>query len=1012
MNYAVLKFYLRACAFLTLICFTCNSVLYSAPALPSVASVASHPATPFIIHIQDAHSDPTAQRDIARILQDLQERENVDLVLVEAASGALDAQYLQWTQSPELNRSMAERLTEMGEMSGADIYLARHGNSVPIVGIETPALYRSNLEAFKNVWAQEKQTTDWLAGSGQRLHLEIGRLGNATLRSLLKVYLGWKESEPDVAAVFRVLCPSPSQSRGRGIKGEGVLGENSQPDYPSLIRYLRLHEEASGIRSERAWGEWAILQQKYSLDSNWQKKFFADQLAENPRYALEKLYALIAPKGFQFKQYPQLVKYLRSRIYQYEIVPANLNRELNQWMEELFREAAHTEQEKELVSRISGFRQLRKLLRLEMTREEWDSFCHSERSEESGLRHLDSSPALRRTQNDRKYFFDAAINFYHLAVLREEAFVQNIETLIRQHRAQKVVVITGGFHAQAMAKQYRKRHYPFRLITPRVGSASQTLYVRTLMGRSAKAPATSELASVPQAVSPVTAASLGVDRARRGRLLELLAQRLTQPITTETLMGYLRAPMFLPDGCSLITQIKNIRTGQARFVRHTLRLKDQLLIQYAVETKQWGTLTRAQRNLLVTSMQNQTPVEISQQSGRRRDAVSQSVRAALRRLRKNIAPHDSETIRRAHQFLSEHLGVTDAPQIQAALTEVFTLPPHRMSTTSAKGSSLGRKVSQVAIAASLGSGPVKIKLGQKHGFDLDYGTGIVFDVAAGNSQEAMYHFLRNIGLSTDNIIRCSFVVVGCNAGSVSMAAPDADSLKVALGSGTLSFVALTIVYQISGALSLLTIPLLPYEDDQYNIMIPWLFTHILLPLIYKTIFDIKEPLKGIALSSIKGASHGNRLVQPAAIDTVNLDELKEITIENNHSTADAHSLGEAERSQVVEELIDGDGPTTGASLGQMVNAVLHQLRQRGVALDDPEAFRRFLTGRERAGRGDIRGMLPVIIDVARGLPAEKDNRHLPPINSEPQRVVSRGAEAMIIRFQGQAIQRQPIAFAA
>ncbi|MBI4397687.1 MAG: hypothetical protein HY586_01005, partial [Candidatus Omnitrophica bacterium] len=378
------KPYLRSSAFFTFIFFTANALLYGEVS-PGVSLPDASSGPPLIYHIQDAHSDPAAQRDIARIIRQLKESQHIDLVLVEAAVGKLDAETLQWTARRGVNQKMARRLTEMGEMSGADIYLSRHGNSLPFVGIESAALYRANLNELKKVYSRQSEISQWLKATEEKLEARISRLANQGLLRLLRTQLGL-DRLTHLKSLLRKL-PAKDMNPIR---------------YASLVRYVRLNEEAGSVSSGKAMSQWQTLEKKHRLSGEWKEKFFGNRLKKNPRFELEKLYALLSDsaQGFDFKQYPDLVKYLRARIYQYEINAQELGREIEGWLEDQIRGAARRPEEKAVASQIHNFRLLRKLLRLELTRKEWLSFPRKRESSDFRFVSMPKSLDSRFRGND------------------------------------------------------------------------------------------------------------------------------------------------------------------------------------------------------------------------------------------------------------------------------------------------------------------------------------------------------------------------------------------------------------------------------------------------------------------------------------------------------------------------------------------------------------------------------------------------------------------------------------
>ena len=86
-------------------------------------------STPFILHIQDAHANPSAQKNIARILEWLNAQRADSgkardwVVALEGVKGTIHPEYLDFFKDlNEVNNDLVNGLVEKGELTGAEIY--------------------------------------------------------------------------------------------------------------------------------------------------------------------------------------------------------------------------------------------------------------------------------------------------------------------------------------------------------------------------------------------------------------------------------------------------------------------------------------------------------------------------------------------------------------------------------------------------------------------------------------------------------------------------------------------------------------------------------------------------------------------------------------------------------------------------------------------------------------------------------------------------------------------------
>src|SRR5690349_16416318 len=115
----------------------------------SVFKPKSPSGKPFVIHIQDAHAQPAAQRNIRNLLQYLHDKHQVRHVAVEAGHGNLEPGRLNLFPSAEINPQLADYLIDRGEITAGEHCAASHAGS-RVSGTEVAAVDRESSQIFKN----------------------------------------------------------------------------------------------------------------------------------------------------------------------------------------------------------------------------------------------------------------------------------------------------------------------------------------------------------------------------------------------------------------------------------------------------------------------------------------------------------------------------------------------------------------------------------------------------------------------------------------------------------------------------------------------------------------------------------------------------------------------------------------------------------------------------------------------------------------------------------------------
>ncbi len=259
------------------------------------------PGSPFIVHIQDAHSNPEAAQNIASILNYLSEKHPAMVIGLEGAAGALHSEYLNFfSDYPEANLAVINDLKQKGELNGADLFLLGKGrpsgreiqvgnisleygslSSVKppeVRGVETAELYLEDLRIFRDLLSKQDEMQVLLNPIRSRLEKESSQKLNGELRNFLKERSRRKEGRFGLSAQAG-LSMTPARSRGLGapssqadpnlqayanylckqvLKFLGIDLSDSieQLRFPNLMRVQRISQAQQKFDAEKIKAEW------------------------------------------------------------------------------------------------------------------------------------------------------------------------------------------------------------------------------------------------------------------------------------------------------------------------------------------------------------------------------------------------------------------------------------------------------------------------------------------------------------------------------------------------------------------------------------------------------------------------------------------------------------------------------------------------------------------------------------------------------------------------------------
>ncbi|MBI4431287.1 MAG: hypothetical protein HY587_06220 [Candidatus Omnitrophica bacterium] len=109
-----------------------------------------------VIYIQDAHTNYSAQRNIAAIVDKFVADYGIRLVSVEAAQGEIETELFRAFPIPEATERVMDKLLRKGEIGGPQYASITGRTPFDFVGVDRAALYKKNLNEFLSVLADRE----------------------------------------------------------------------------------------------------------------------------------------------------------------------------------------------------------------------------------------------------------------------------------------------------------------------------------------------------------------------------------------------------------------------------------------------------------------------------------------------------------------------------------------------------------------------------------------------------------------------------------------------------------------------------------------------------------------------------------------------------------------------------------------------------------------------------------------------------------------------------------------
>lgn len=469
-----------------------------------------------MIHINDAHANPSAQVHIAEILKVLH-REYPSLVIgVEGAVGPLHPEYYDLVPGyPEAGDAVVADLLEKGELSGAELFGWLHyrdtggRRTVRIEGLEAPRLYRANYGAYLALADAREDIHRALSAIRDELDREGSRILDPELRDFLRERRRLKEGKyslalgaggsSDLAAYLKLL----SEKVSRLLKID-LADPVEQFRFPHRARFQKIQQIAKDAEEGRARDEWKQLKERLSKNAS---KADLEILARvdpvlNPerpevpgagpapklrRVWVRQLHRMAVGRGLRLEAFPHFVGSLMTPVYLEEIDAEAFFEEIAKLEEALIRTLTKSYPEERFLRRIKDAELLEKLLSTGLTEREHEIY-----QMRRGLIHrwLARSMQKNASVGDLAVWIRTAEDFYRAAKARDRALAARLlERAGPKGRAGVAVLVTGGFHRTGIGEILGEWKIPHAVVLPVAGDPGHAAsYEKVMTGKNAEAP--------------------------------------------------------------------------------------------------------------------------------------------------------------------------------------------------------------------------------------------------------------------------------------------------------------------------------------------------------------------------------------------------------------------------------------------------------------------------------------------------------------------------------------------
>lgn len=437
-----------------------------------------HGTMPLVVHIQDLHTNPEGQLNLASILEVLITNYGLNLVCSEGAEGEVDTSSVSSFPDYEVREKTARLFINSGELTGEEYLSITKYPDLPIWGIEDKDIYFKNIIEFNKIMRLSPETQAFTRQVQEALERLKPRMYSKELLEIDAKEREYEENKVEIDEYLDYLL-------GLGQVWREQIFASSK--YKNIALFKETFELEKNVNQDKVIKEsqGLLLKLKGTLDER------GDKSEREKLFTKASLFKDQKISPFSFYSYMDTLaqRYLRDYLGRYpnlfafvvylEKINSLDSVQLFQEIEELTYEAKDflsvSENQKLLTKALRHIKFIEDFFNLKVSNEELDYYLANKEE------HAVSFFKTFLDYNLKKYSINSFVDFnedlvdgnlpelehfYEIAKKRDIAMFNNTVREIEKRKTKIAALIMGGFHTRGVTQLLKEKGYSYVVISP------------------------------------------------------------------------------------------------------------------------------------------------------------------------------------------------------------------------------------------------------------------------------------------------------------------------------------------------------------------------------------------------------------------------------------------------------------------------------------------------------------------------------------------------------------------
>lgn len=433
-----------------------------------------------VFHIQTAHGNYQAEKNIESLLAHLEKNYGVNTLLVEGASNPLNPEIINFF--PEDRKATLEAVDAFvrhSVVSGSEVFLLNSGKALGL-GIEDEKSYEQNLQDFVAVVRARVESSQFLSD----LDRGIERLSAIYASSDLRSFTARVEKKETGDLPFDAYLQEIKAAAVKHLELD-LSDASWQVIWPQLTRVFAIEKlekriDAAAFKKQKenflkAIKPYAAREIADEVEKLLSLKDLSARLPDPETSILFEALVQALPTNFNYDRFSSVTAFAGMLMLKSQVRAEDLAAEITRLEDKITDKLAETKNAKSLVAVLKDYRLLKKLFALELLPSDFEHLKKTSVQPSGLVARLKQINGIARAKEvtfgdvaGLDALYEKAIRFYEGARLRDEKMLARVEERLAETGADKVAVVTGGFHAEPFAKYFEGRGYTYALMTPKI----------------------------------------------------------------------------------------------------------------------------------------------------------------------------------------------------------------------------------------------------------------------------------------------------------------------------------------------------------------------------------------------------------------------------------------------------------------------------------------------------------------------------------------------------------------